>query len=91
LGIKSNMAMIQALELAVESAELSLQSNQMGLKAGIRTIVDVLDAQKQLYDERMSLLKAKYEYIMNLLTLKSEGGVLTEEDLLTISDWLQTT
>lgn len=91
LGIKSNMAMIQALELAVESAELSLQSNEMGLKAGIRTIVDVLDAQKQLYDERMSLLKAKYEYIMNLLTLKSEGGVLTEEDLLTISDWLQTT
>jgi outer membrane protein len=91
LGIKGNMAMIQALELAVQSAELSLQSTEMGLKAGIRTIVDVLDAQKQLYDEKMSLLKAKYEYIINFLTLKSEGGVLTEEDLVIINNWLQTT
>lgn len=91
LGIKGNMALIQALGLAVQSAEISLQSNKMGLKAGIRTIVDVLNAQKQLYDARMSLLKTKYDYIINILKLKSEAGVLSEEDVALISNWLQKT
>jgi len=91
LGIKGNMALIQALEFAVQSAEISLQSNKMGLKAGIRTIVDILNAQRQLYHERMSLLKTKYDYIINFLKLKSEAGVLSEEDLAVISEWLQKT
>jgi outer membrane protein len=90
LGVKAGIAKINALLTAVRSASTSLYSNKKGLIAGVRTIVDVLNAERELYDVSGRLLQARYDYLMNMLRLKFYAGTLSEEDVLMINQWLQT-
>jgi outer membrane protein len=90
LGIKGSIVRINMLLTAIRSASTSLHSNKKGLIAGVRTIVDVLNAERELHDVRGNLLQARYDYIMNILKLKFYAGTLSEEDVLMINQWLQT-
>ena len=90
LGIKASIVRINMLLTAVRSASTSLYSNKKGLIAGVRTIVDVLNAERELHDVSGRLLKARYDYLMNMLRLKFYAGTLSEEDVLMINQWLQT-
>jgi len=90
LGVKGGIAKINSLLTAVRSASTSLDSNKKGLIAGLRTIVDVLNADRDLYDVRGKLLQARYDYIMSMVKLKFQAGTLSEEDVHMINQWLQT-
>jgi outer membrane protein len=90
LGVKGGIAKINSLLTAVRSASTSLDSNKKGLIAGLRTIVDVLNADRDLYDVRGKLLQARYDYIMSMVKLKFHAGTLSEEDVHMINQWLQT-
>ena len=89
LGIKGSIVRMNMLLTAIRSASTSLHSNKKGLIAGVRTIVDVLNAERELHDVRGRLLQARYDYIMNILKLKFYAGTLSEEDVLMINQWLQ--
>ncbi len=89
LGIKGDIVKIKMLELALKSARISLKGNKMGLTAGVKTMTDVLNAVQRLYDVRVKLLKAKYEYMISLLNLDFNAGVLSEYDLHKINKWLK--
>lgn len=88
LGIRGSIARIDALLTAVKSASASLYSNKMGLNAGIRTTVDVLNAQRELRDVSTKLLQARYDYLMNILKLKFHAGTLAADDVMMINQWL---
>jgi outer membrane protein len=88
LGIRGSIARIDALLTAVKSASASVHSNKMGLNAGIRTTVDVLNAQRELRDVSTKLLQARYDYLMNTLKLKFHAGILAAEDVVMINQWL---
>jgi outer membrane protein len=88
LGIRGSIARIDALLTAVRSASASLYSNKMGLNAGIRTTVDVLNAQRELRDVSIKLLQARYDYLMNTLKLKFHAGTLAADDVVMINQWL---
>jgi outer membrane protein len=88
LGIRGSIARIDALLTAVRSASASLHSNKMGLNAGIRTTVDVLNAQRELRDVSTKLLQARYDYLMNTLKLKFYTGTLAADDVVMINQWL---
>ena len=90
LGIKGSIVRIDTLLTAIRSASTSLHSNKKGLIAGIRTIVDVLNAQRELHNVRVKLLQARYDYLLNILKLKFFAGTLSEDDVLMINQWLQT-
>jgi len=60
----------------------------MGLNAGIRTTVDVLNAQRELRDVSTKLLQARYDYLMNTLKLKFHAGTLAADDVVMINQWL---
>jgi len=90
LGIKASIVRMNMLMTAIRSASTSLYSNKKGLIAGVRTIVDVLNAERELHDVRGRLLQARYDYMMNMLKLKFYAGTLSEEDVLMINQWLQT-
>ena len=47
----------------------------------MRTSVDVLNAQQQLYSAKRDLLQARYNWLLSVLQLKAAAGVLTEDDL----------
>ena len=55
---------------------------------GTRTSVDVLDAQRDLFGARRDLAQSRYDYILDVLRLKSAAGTLAEEDLAQVNAWL---
>ncbi|WP_113908080.1 outer membrane channel protein TolC [Aliidiomarina celeris] len=76
---------INALEQAVISAESALNATQAGFEVGTRTIVDVLNSTRNLFDARRNLSEARYNYINRTLALRQAAGTISERDLLGIN------
>lgn len=80
-GAQSAYAKIQASQVYLRFAELSLESTKKSYQAGLRTFIDVLNAEAFYYQAKQNLLQAKIDYLKNLLALKSICGNLTMADL----------
>lgn len=89
LGVTSGIAQVKALEAALVSSQSSLDSTRLGQEVGVRTQVDVLNAQQQLFSARRDLAQARYNYILSLLRLTAATGKLTEADLQRVNAWLE--
>lgn len=89
LGVTSGAAQVKALEQALVSSQSSLDSTRLGLEVGVRTNVDVLNAQQQLFSTKRDLYKARYAYLVSRLKLKAAAGTLAEEDLQQANQWLK--
>lgn len=89
LGVVNGMAQVDALRAALVSSQSSLDSTRLGLEVGVRTQVDVLNAQQQLFSTRRDLAQATYTYLVSLLRLKAAVGTLTEADLGQVNAWLE--
>jgi outer membrane protein len=81
LGVVSGMAQVQALQQALASSESLLDASKLGQEVGIRTNLDVLNAQQQLFSTRRDLYQAQYNYLISQLRLKAAAGRLGEEDV----------
>jgi len=88
LGVTSGVAQVKALAQALISNRTSLASTKLGREVGVRTSVDVLNAQQQLYSAKRDLWKARYDYIMSQLKLKAAVGTLGEKDVIQVNRWL---
>jgi outer membrane protein len=88
LNLSSSIAQIKALEQALISSQSQLDSTKLGYEVGIRISVDVLNAQQQLFSAKRDLLQARYNYLVNIIRLKSATGVLAEVDLQDINQQL---
>lgn len=88
LGVTSGLAQIRALEAALVSSQSSLDSTILGQEVGVRTQVDVLNAQQQLFSARRDLAQARFNYIVSLLRLESSVGDLNEDDVQRVNAWL---
>jgi type I secretion outer membrane protein, TolC family len=81
LNVTSTEAQVKALEAALASSQKSLESTQLGLEVGVRTNVDVLNAQQQLTSAQRDLAAARYNFLLSVLNLKAAAGLLTAADL----------
>jgi outer membrane protein len=81
LGVVSGIAQVQALQQALTSSQSALDASKLGQEVGVRTNLDVLNAQQQLYSTRRDLYQAQYNYLLSELRLKQAAGSLGEEDL----------
>lgn len=86
--VLADISKIQAERQAIKSAQLSLNSTQESFSAGTVTIVDVLLAQKKLYDAKRNAASDQYTYLKDSLSLKQAAGTLKPEDLQKINRWL---
>ncbi len=89
LNVSNGIAQVKALEQAVVSAGVALASSQLGMEVGVRTNVDVLNAQQQVFSARRDLASARYAVITNSLRLKAAAGALTDADLEAVNRTLQ--
>jgi outer membrane protein len=80
-GVDFGLAQVRALESAEVSAKSQLDSTQLGYQVGVRINLDVLNAQTQLFNTQRDLKKARYDFLVNGLRLKSAAGALDEKDL----------
>ena len=81
LGVQTGTALNQALRQAVSSSETQVRSTQRGLEVGLRSRVDVLNAEQQLFTTRRDLSAARYQTLIAGLQLKAVAGVISEADL----------
>jgi outer membrane protein len=81
LGVTSGLGQIKALRQAVGSTLLQLESTKLGQEVGVRTAVDVLNAEQQLAIAQRDLAQALFNTIVNQFKLKAAVGKLAEADL----------
>ncbi|MBL8510857.1 MAG: TolC family outer membrane protein [Betaproteobacteria bacterium] len=89
LGVTNGVAQVKALEAALVSSQASLDSTKLGKDVGVRTNVDVLNSQQQLFQARRDLQQARYNTILSQLRLKSAVGRLGEDDVAEVNRMLQ--
>ena len=88
-GVVSGISRIKALKQAIVSSESAYKATRAGFDVGTRNIVDVLNAQRELFRARNNYAQARYDYILNLLRLKQAAGTLSPRDLMAVNRWLQ--
>ena len=81
LNVTSGIAQVHALEQALVSTQSQLDSTVLGRDVGVRTSVDVLNAQQQVFQTRRDLQQARYNYLLNSLRLEAFAGQLDEADI----------
>ncbi|HEY8605578.1 MAG TPA: TolC family outer membrane protein [Noviherbaspirillum sp.] len=89
LGVMSGMVRVNALNQSVTALESARKLKDEGYKAGLTTVLAVLDAERDLYAARRDAAQARYDYQLNVLRLKQAAGSLSEEDLLRLSRLMQ--
>ena len=80
-GVITSISEITAYGQSVESARTSLAATEAGYQVGTRTIVDVLNAQIQVFSAMANFLNARYSYLTNYLKLKADTGQLSLDDI----------
>ncbi len=88
LQVLTNKARVTARNQAITSAKSALEATQAGYEAGTRNIVDVLIAQRGLYQATRNYANARYDYIGSFLRLKEVAGQLSPEDIYQLNAWL---
>jgi outer membrane protein len=88
LGVVANINRVKALEQAVVSNQTAVQATQAGFEVGTRTGVDVVTAERALFQGRRDFARARYDYVLNSLRLKLAAGTLSPEDMVQVNAWL---
>ncbi|MFL2707088.1 MAG: TolC family outer membrane protein [Gammaproteobacteria bacterium] len=88
-GVQTQVANVTARKQALASAESALEATQVGYEVGTRNTVDLLDAQKRLFQAQRDYASSRYEYIISMLRLKASVGSLNPNDLLKISSQMK--
>jgi outer membrane protein len=88
-GVESGLALQTALRQAVNSGEANVRSIQRGLQVGLRTRVDLLNAEQQLYTTLRDLSAARYQTLIAGVQLKAAAGALNGEDFRSLDGLLK--
>jgi len=80
-GVTSAVASVKAFEQAVVSAQVAYDSNRLGQEVGVRTTLDVLNTQQNVFQARRDLAQSYFNYLVGVLRLKAAIGTLSEQDL----------
>lgn len=88
-SVLADISRIAADRIAVKSARSAYESNLAAYQVGTKTNVDVLSAQKELFDAQRKFAADQYTYLIDTIMLKQFAGTLNEADLLMINTWLK--
>ena len=86
---QSSKAKIQALMAAQSASTKLVDSMRRGVKAGERTNLDILTADKTLFNANQDLAQAKYQYLTSFLRLNQTSGTFEFDDLQTIANYFK--
>lgn len=88
LSIVSGISQVNALQQALASSTAALEATQAGFDVGTRTSVEVLNSLRETYRSKRDYASARYSYLVNTLKLKQAAGLLNDDDLKAINQWL---
>ena len=80
-AVTQTIARVTALKTAIVSTQSALEATQAGYEVGTRTIVDVLNRQRDLYAAQRDYAVSRYQHLIASLSLKQAAGNVTREDV----------
>jgi len=87
--VETDVLIVKARKRATVSSKSALEATETGYQVGTRNIVEVLNAQRNLFGAQRDYANARYDYIINLLNLKFYAGSLGETDIQALNAWLK--
>lgn len=87
-AVKEGIAKVRAMEQAEQSAEQAVISSQKGFRAGTRTRLDILNAERQRSQTQLDLAKERINYVLARVQLLALCGDLNLEEIRVINGWL---
>ncbi len=88
MAVETGAGKIAAYQKAVDASVVAVEGTLRGMRGGIRSNVDVLNAERVMFVARRDLAQARYEYLLSLLQLRAAAGVLSEKDLQEVASLL---
>nr|BFD39285.1 TolC family outer membrane protein [Pseudomonas sp. FFPRI_1] len=88
-AVNTDVEQVQARRQSIISNQSAVEATEIGYQVGTRNIVDVLDAQRQLYTSVRNYNNSRYDYILDNLRLKQAAGTLNPGDLQDLSRFLK--
>lgn len=79
---------VEARRQALVSARSAQEATNAGFDVGTRTIVDVLEAEQRAFQAERDYSNARHQLVLNHLLLRQSAGVLDEDDLEWINQFL---
>ncbi|PXX89325.1 hypothetical protein DIT71_15605 [Marinobacter vulgaris] len=86
--VNTNIESASALAQTIISRRSALDATLAGYDVGTRNIVEVLDAERNFYVALRDFANARYDYVINTLSLKQAAGTLSPRDLVILNNWL---
>ncbi len=88
LTVVTSVTTVKARAQAITSNQSALEATQAGYDVGTRDLVDVLNAQRNLYRAQRDYFDALYAYVLSTLRLKEVAGTLSAEHVTELNNWL---
>ena len=88
MTVLSDVSRIAARKQSIISSKSSVDATQAGYEVGTRNVVDVLNAQNTLFRAERDYANSRYDYIINMMRLKQQAGLLSPEDVLRLDTFL---
>ncbi|HEB27272.1 MAG TPA: hypothetical protein ENI05_05775 [Porticoccus sp.] len=88
ITVVTDVQRVKARQQTIVSTSSALDATQAGYEVGTRNIVDVLQAQRSLFNAIRDYANSRYDYVLNMLKLKRAAGILTPQDIYDINKWM---
>ncbi len=89
LGVVAGISRVNALQQTLRSSETGVKATEAGFRAGRRTALDVIVAERERRRAQKDYARARYDYLLNTLRLKQAVGTLSPTDLAYVNQWLE--
>jgi outer membrane protein len=89
MTVVSDVSRIAARKQSIVSSASSVDATTAGYEVGTRNVVDVLNAQNILFRAQRDYANSRYDYILNMMRLKEQAGLLSPEDVIRLDSFLE--
>lgn len=89
LNMVTDVQRVKARARGIISTRSALEATEAGYEVGTRNIVDVLQARRALYASIRDYANSRYDYVINMLKLKQQAGILSPQDILDLNKALE--
>ncbi len=86
--VNNDVETVEARRQAIVSNQSALEATRSGYEVGTRNIVDVLNAERNLFNAIAEHAEARYDYVLGLLQLQQQAGLLGPDSIQAINAWL---
>jgi outer membrane protein len=91
LGVTAGISRVKAWQDTLKSSDAAGQGTEAGFRAGYRTPLDMIIAERDRLSAQRDYSRARYDYLLSTLRLKQAVGTLSPEDLVKVNGWLEST